>query len=106
LWNFSAAFKSTKTQAVAFSLGCSFDCTSACHSSGTTERQDAEESTEDMKAEPQRTRRAPVARRKKTLRTRLTPPAQTMPLLNLELSAQTLDIPAIERRFYRCTPQA
>jgi hypothetical protein len=29
-----------------------------------------------------------------------------MPLLNLELSAQTLDIPAIERRFYRCTPQA
>jgi hypothetical protein len=29
-----------------------------------------------------------------------------MPLLNLELSAQTLDIPAIERRFYRCTPKA
>jgi hypothetical protein len=48
-----------------------------------------------------------VARRKKnTLRTRLTPTAQAMPLLNLELSAQTLDIPAIERRFYRCTPKA
>jgi hypothetical protein len=47
-----------------------------------------------------------VTRRKKNTSTRLKPPAQAMHLLNLELPAPLLATPAIEPRFYRCTPQA
>jgi len=43
---------------------------------------------------------------KKNTSTRLKPPAQAMHLLNIELPAQQLATPAIERRFYRCTPKA
>jgi hypothetical protein len=48
----------------------------------------------------------PSGATKKPTSTRLKPPASAMQLLNPELPAPMLATPAIERRFYRCTPKA